>query len=71
MNVKIEQIDLEAIDDTGARCACCHRPIAAGAGITFGRPSFRFPAPNVCRRCVEIALTVLGVETLTLREGRC
>ncbi len=71
MQVKVEQIDLEPIDDTGARCACCHHPIAQGAGVTFGRPSFRLPALNICRRCVEIALTVLGVDTLTLKEGRC
>ena len=64
----VEKIDLEVIKGTGNRCGCCHRPITKGAGVTFGRPQFIVPAINICRRCIEIALAVLGPEQLTKGE---
>lgn len=63
MSKTLEQIDLETIADSGCRCGSCHKPITKGEGVVFGRPCFRLPAINICRRCIEIALAVLGPST--------
>ena len=68
MSCRLEKIDLEVINQTGTRCGCCHKPITRGHGVTFGRPHFVVPAINICRRCVEIALAVLGPEQSTKGE---
>lgn len=66
-NVQTE--DLSVIDNAGTRCGCCHNRIIKGAGVTFGRPCFQIPAINICRRCVEIALAVLGPDAKRIQEG--
>ena len=70
MNTTVETIDFEVIQNDGNRCGCCHRPIDKGDGVSFGRPHFVVPAINVCRRCVNIAQTVLGPLPTTTRMGR-
>lgn len=69
-NETLNQVDLQTIQDNGSYCACCHRLIPKGCGVSFGRPFFFAPAVNVCRRCVNIAASVLGPEPTTVREGK-
>jgi hypothetical protein len=71
MNVKLESVDLEVVKDDGTRCGCCHQPIVKASGVTFGRPGFIVPAINICRRCIGIAMAVVGPEPTTTKEGRC
>lgn len=71
MNVKLEQVDIEVVSGSGNACGSCHKPIKEGAGVAFGRPHLTVPGINICRRCIGIALAVLGPEPTTTREGRC
>ncbi len=71
MASNVEKIDLEVIEGTGNRCGCCHKPITKRGGVCFGRPHFVVPAINICRRCISIAMAVLGPEPTTTHEGKC
>jgi hypothetical protein len=53
-------VDLALIEGNGNRCGSCHKAIRPLGGVVFGRPVLKLPAINICRKCVEIALALLG-----------
>lgn len=68
---KKPKIDLTLVTGDGCACGACHKRIPMNGGVTFGRPGFIVPAINVCRRCVEIAVTLVGPEDYRTKEGKC
>lgn len=65
------KIDLVLVTGIGAQCGACHKPITVNGGICFGRPGFIVPAINICRKCIEIGLAIVGPEERGTREGKC
>lgn len=68
---KAGKIDLTLVTGDGCQCGACHQRIQVNGGICFGRPGFVVPAINVCRRCIEIGLAIVGPEERETKEGKC
>jgi hypothetical protein len=68
---KAAKIDLALVTGDGCSCGACHQRIPTNGGICFGRPGFVVPAINVCRRCIEIGLAIVGPEERETKEGKC
>lgn len=66
VTVRMERVDLQLCEGDNHFCASCKKTIKKNQGVRF-----RIGGEDcVCKRCVSIAMALLGHDPVIVREGR-